>query len=225
MPRKEFLQELTPDFPPKKIYSFDENFRYTCDRQMLMDEVLLGTFESYERHVEEAKFSYKITADEKFDLEVVSVDEIWTTSFDYITEAFDIGEAAYRFFIVMPRVLDEGEVLLKAEQGINVDQESRDKHDHCDDQERQPPEAIDRLQFSVHGHYINATVHLCTDGQYILKVVHKHMGRPEQCLLDRLCIDSDLAKLLAAGYVKHADVESLGSAEELYKQICLSVMH
>jgi hypothetical protein len=66
MVRRDFLEELTPNFPPKTIYSYDENYQYHADRQMLMDEVLVGTFNSFLRKLKEPAFSYKITADEKF---------------------------------------------------------------------------------------------------------------------------------------------------------------
>lgn len=225
MPREEFLEELTPGFPPKNIYSYDEEVRYRYDRQMLMDEVLFGTFELYVRHVEEKKFSYKITADEKFHLEVVAEGESWTRIFDYVTDAFEIGEAAYRFFIVMPRALDEGEVLLKAERGLQVDQESRDKHDHCEDQQTKSVEIINRFQFSAQGQYVKATVSLCANGGFILSVTHSRNGRSRRRLLDLFYSDPDLAQLLAKGYVKHADTEWPGTEEDLYKQVYLSVMH
>lgn len=225
MPREEFLEELTPNFPPKEAYSYDENARYTCERQKLMDEVLLGTFESYILNVEYAKFSYKITADEKFCLEVMAEGERWTRMFDYITDAFEIGEAAYRFFVAMPRALDEGEVLLKAERGLQVDHESREKHDHCEDEQTKPVEIINPFHFSTQGQYVKATVSLCSDGGFILSVIHVCKSSWRRRLLDQFYSDPDLAQLLAEGYVKHADTASPGLEEELYKLVYLSIMH
>jgi hypothetical protein len=225
--RENFLEELTPNFPPKKIYSYDENVRYMCDRKALMDEVLAGTFEVYVREVKEAKFSYKITADENFSLEVSAEGECWTKVFDYIAEAFDIAEAAYRFFIVMPRTLDEGEVLLKAERDLEFDQESRDKHDHCDHQvEQKKVEIIMPPNFTVHGATIKATVYLCTDGSYILSVAHFIPGRKKRRLLDQFYSDPDFAAVLAAEYVRQCDTtEFLGIEEEIYQRVYKRVTH
>ncbi|WP_198118976.1 hypothetical protein [Massilia rhizosphaerae] len=227
MPREELLEELTDNFPPKNIYTYDEDVRYTYDRKRLMDEVLLGTFESYVRHVEDEKFSYKITADKKFCLEVKAEGERWIKIFDYVTDAFDIGEAAYRFFIVMPRALDEGEVILEAERNLVVDQESRDKHDHCDYQEEQKKvEIIMPPNFTAQGATIKATVYLCTDGSYILTVAHFIPGRKKRRLLDQFYSDPDFAALLAAEYVKQCDTtEFLGIEEELYQRVYKRVTH
>lgn len=225
--RKNFLDELTPNFPPRKIYSYDENIRYTCERKALMDAVLAGAFEEYVREVKEAKFSYKITADENFHLEVSTEGERWTKTFDYIAEAFDIAEAAYRFFIVMPRTLDEGEVLLKAERGLELDRESRDKHDHCDDQgEQKQVEIIMPPNFSAQGATIKATVYLCTDGSYILSVAHFVAGRAKRRLLDQFYSDPDFAALLAAEYLRQCDgTEFLGIEEEIYQRVYDRVTH
>lgn len=227
MPREEFLEELTDNFPPKNLYSYDEDVRYTYDRKLLMDKVLLGTFESYIRHVEHAKFSYKITVDNNFYLEVESEGERWTKIFDYITDAFEIGEAAYRFFIVMPRVLDEGDVLIKAERNLEVDQESRDKQDHCDHHEEQKKvEIITPPNFAAQGVTIKAAVYLCTDGSYILSVSHTIPGRKKRRLLDRFFCDHDLAALLAAEYVRQCDTaEFLGMEEEVYERVYKRVTH
>ena len=227
MSREEFLEELTDDFPPKNIYSYDEDARYIYDRKLLMDEVLLGTFESYVRRVEVAKFSYKITADEKFCLEVEAEGKCWTRVFDYITDAFEIGEAAYRFFIVMPRVLDEGEVLLKADRKLEVDRESRDKHDHCEHYgEQKKVEIITPPNFTAHGATIKAAVYLCTDGSYILSVAHSIPGRKERRLLDQFYSDPYFAALLAAEYVRQCDaVEFLGIEEEIYQRVYRHVTH
>ncbi|KQV50028.1 hypothetical protein ASC93_10920 [Massilia sp. Root335] len=196
-------------------------------RRLLMNEVLLGTFESYVRHVEDAEFSYKITADDKFCLEVVAKEQRWTKIFDYITDAFEIGEAAYRFFVVMPRALDEGEVLLKAERDLEVDQESRDKHDHCDNQdEHAEVEIIMPPHFNVQGATIKATVYPCTDGSYILSVVHTVSSRKKRRLLDQFYSDPDLAALLAAEYVRQCDTtESLGIEDEIYRRVYSRVTH
>lgn len=226
MPREEFLDELTDNFPPRNIYSYDEDVRYTYDRKRLMDEVLLGTFESYARHVEEAKFSYKITADAKFCLEVEAEGARWIKVFDYITDAFEIGEAAYRFFVVMPRALDEGEVLLKAERDLEVDQESRDRHDHCDQGEQKKVEIIMPPNFSAQGATIKATVYLCTDGSYILSVAHFTPGRAKRRLLDQFHSDPDFAALLASEYVRQCDTtEFLGIEEEIYQRVYSRVTH
>lgn len=227
MPREEFLEELTDNFPPKNIYSYDENFRYECDRKKLMDEVLVGTFESYVRHVEDTNFSYKITAEKKFFLEVEAEGERWTKIFDYVTDAFEIGEAAYRFFIVMPRVLDEGEVLLKAERDLVVDRESRDKHDHCDYQDEQKKvEVIMPPNFTAQGAAIKATVYICTDGSYLLTVAHLIPGRKKRWLLNQFYFDPDFAALLAAEYVRQCDTtESLGVEEEIYQRVYRRVTH
>ena len=225
--REKFLDELTPNFPPKKIYSYDENMRYTYERKALMDAVLAGTFEEYVREVEEAKFSYKITADANFCLEVSAEGERWTKAFDYIAEAFDIAEAAYRFFIVMPRTLDEGEVLLKAERDSEVDRESRDRHDHCDDQgEQGKVEIIMPPHFTAQGVAIKATVYLCTDGSYILNVAHFMLGRAKRRLLDQFYSDPDFAALLAAEYVRQCDTtDFLGIEEEIYQRVYNRVTH
>jgi len=225
--RENFLDELTPNFPPRQIYSYDENVRYTCDRKALMDEVLAGTFEEYVREVEEAKFSYKITADENFCLEVSAEGENWTKTFDYIAEAFDIAEASYRFFIVMPRTLDEGEVLLKAERDLEVDLASRDKHDHCDAQGgKEKVEIIMPPHFTANGVTIKATVYSCTDGSYILSVAHFMPGRAKRRLLDQFHSDPDFAALLAAEYVRQCDTtEFLGIEEEIYQRVYNRVTH
>lgn len=137
MAQQEFLDELSDEFPPLQIYSFDENFRYETERLRLMDEVLEGTFETYSRVESEFGFRYTIIADAAFELEVAYKDNIWRKSFSYIAEAFDIAEAAYRFLIVVPRVLDEGEVVIANEDAYQVDEESRRLNDHCEDQSPQ----------------------------------------------------------------------------------------
>lgn len=227
MAREEFLEELTDNFPPKSIYSYDENVRYTYDRKLLMEEVLLGTFESYARHVEDAKFSYKITADKEFCLEVETEGERWTKVFDYVTDAFEIGEAAYRFFIVMPRTLDEGEVVLKAERDLQIDRESYEKHDHCKDYvESKKVEMLMRPNFTAQGATIKATVNLCTDGSYILTVAHFIPGRKKRRLLDQFYSDPDFAARLAAEYVRQCDTtEFLGLEEDIYQRVYSRVTH
>lgn len=227
MVREGFLEELTDNFPPKNIYSYDEDFRYAYDRKLLMDKVLLGTFESYVRYVEDSKFSYKITVDEKFCLEVEAEGERWTKTFEYITDAFEIGEAAYRFFIVVPRALDEGEVLLKAERDLQIDRESYEMHDHCEDHvESNKVQIIMPPNFTAQGATIKATVYLCTDGSYILSVAHTIPSRKKRRLLDQIYSDPDFAALLAAEYVRQCDAaEFLGIEEEIYQRVYRRVTH
>ncbi len=112
MAQQEFFDELSDEFPPLHIYSCDESFHYETERLRLMDEVLDGTFETYSRVETQFDFRYTIIADASFELEVAYKDNIWIKSFVYIAEAFDTAEAAYRFLIVMPRVLDEGETVV-----------------------------------------------------------------------------------------------------------------
>ncbi len=108
MSQQKILDELSDEFPPLYVYSDDENLRFLSERLWLMDEVLEGTFETYSRVENKDEFRYTIWADAVFELEVAYKDNVWKKNFDYIAEAFDIAEAAYRFFIVLPRALDQG---------------------------------------------------------------------------------------------------------------------
>jgi hypothetical protein len=227
VPHEGFLEELTPDFPPAHIYSYDENVRYTCERQTLMDEVLEGTFESFVREVREAGFSYRITADEYFSLEVAAGGQRWTRTFGYITEAFDIAEAAYRFFIVMPRVLDEGGVLLEAERKLQAGKESRAMHDHCEGQTGSRPSGTIVLPgFTAQGATARATVRLCTDGSCILGIEHLVPEPAKRRLPDRFYADPDFAALIAAEYVRQCDTAGFtGTDDEIYRRVYSRVTH
>jgi hypothetical protein len=127
----------------------------------------------------------------------------------------------------MPRVLDEGEVLLKAERDLVVDHESRDKHVHCDYQDEQKKvEIIMPPNFAAQGAAIKATVYLCTDGSYLLTVAHLIPGRKKRRLLDQFYLDPDFAALLAAEYVRQCDTtEFLGIEEEIYQRVYRRVTH
>jgi hypothetical protein len=207
MGRQDFLEELTPNFPPKAIYSYDENYQYNADRQMLMDEVLVGTFNSFVRELKELAFSYRITADEKFFLDVSADGQRWTKTFDYVTDAFDIAEAAYRFFVVMPRVLSESDMFSSDERALTVDQKSFEMHDHCQDFGEPKVELIYPPCFSFNGHYLQASIYLCTNDSYTLAIHHviKEKKRP---ILNMFFWDIDFAKLLALGYLEIFDQAS-----------------
>lgn len=223
MSREHFLDELSGEFPPVNIYSFDEAARYNDERLALMDAVLDGSFEQYECTLKESQFSYKITADKIFHLEVTYKDDLWTKSFPYVTDAFEIGESAYRFFVVVPRVLDEGEVLLASERNVQVDAESRQRHDHCEDQ---PVEIFHTPELNFKGHYVHAKVFRCSDSTYLLTIVHVKKGKAVQPLLDRFYGDIELAKLLALGYLKIFDqAECPRPMLETYKYVYLRVTH
>jgi len=227
MAREEFLDELSDDFPCKRIYSYDESFRYDTVRRELMDAVLDGTFEKYECAVKESEFSYEIAADSNFVLEVKYKEDRWQKTFSYVAEAFDIGEAAFRFFVVVPRVLDEGEVLLAAERGLIVDQESREKHDHCE--QTQAPEEIELIAppiYRAKGHFLISSVFLCRDGRYVLTVTHLSPGARKYTLLDEVYTDGEFAELIAAGYVAHFDRETCpGPFDEVYQEVYKRVTH
>ena len=227
MAREEFLDELSDDFPCKRIYSFDESFRYDTVRRELMDAVLDGTFEMYECAVKESEFSYKITADENFVLEVKYKEDRWGKIFSYVAEAFDIGEAAFRFFVVVPRVLDEGEVLLAAERGLTVNQESREKHDHCE--QTHVLEEIEIIALPIYrakGHFLNSSVFLCRDNRYVLTVTHLSPGARKYTLLNEVYTDCDFAELIAAGYVAYFDWETCpGPFDEVYQEVYKRVTH
>lgn len=223
MSREHFLDELSDDFPPRTIYSYDETARYNAERLALIDAVLDGSFEKYECKVKDSEFSYKITADAVFDLEVVYKDESWKKSFSYVTEAFEIAESAYRFFVVVPRVLDEGEVLLANEKNYPVDAESRQMHDHCDDE---PVEVFHTPELDFKGQYIHAKVFRCLDSTYLLTIVHVSSEKGMQPLLDRYYGDVELAKLLAVGYLNLFDrAEYPIRMHETYKKVYIRVTH
>lgn len=227
MKREEFLDELTDDFPPQAIYSFDEKFRYDLERARLLEEVLIGIFEKYERIEAGGEFRYTIVADAKFHLEVAGEGEIWTKTFEDFADAFDIAEAAYRFFIVMPRVLTEGEHPLISEKDMPIDPESYEMHDHMQGHgEQNKVEIIMPPNFTAQGATIKATVYFCTDGSYILTVAHIIPGRKKRRLLDQFYSDPDFAALLAAEYVKQCDTtEFLGIEEEIYQRVYSRVTH
>lgn len=222
MSREHFLDELSDDFPPRTIYSYDETVRYNVERLALIDAVLDGSFEKYECNVQESEFSYTIIADAVFDLEVVYKGEAWKKSFSYVTEAFEIAESAYRFFVVVPRVLDEGEVLLANEKNYPVDAESRQMYDHCDDEELEiskTPELV------FEGQYIHAKVFRRSDSMYLLTVVHASKEVGLQPLLDRFYGDIELAKLLALGYMSLFDRADPLPMHEAYKRVYMRVIH
>lgn len=227
MARKEFLDELSDDFPCKRIYSYDESFRYDTVRRELMDAVLDGAFEKYECVVKESEFSYTITADSNFVLEVKYKEDRWEKTFSYVAGAFDIGEAAFRFFIVVPRVLDEGEVLLAAERGLTADQESREKHDHCE--QTQAAEEIELIAppvYRMKGYFLISSVFLCRDGRYVLTVTHLSLGARKYTLLDKVYTDGEFAELIAAGYVAHFDREICPRPfDEVYQEVYKRVTH
>ena len=227
MAREEFLDELSDDFPPQRIYSYDESFRYDTERRALMDAVLDGTFEKYECAVQESDFSYRITADSVFTLEVKYKEESWKKNFQYVADAFDIAEAAYRFFVVVPRVLDEGEVLLAAERGLSVDQESRELHDHCEQtHELEELEVITPPHFRAKGHFLVSTVFRCKHGDFVVTVTHLRPGATKFTLLDEVYSDAGFAELIAAGYVTYFDRETCpGPSDEVYKEVYKRVTH
>lgn len=227
MKREEFLDELTDNFPPLAIYSFDEKFRYDSERARLLEEVLTGAFEKYERIESGGEFRYTIVADSEFTLEVAGEGEVWTKTFEYIAEAFDIAEAAYRFFIVMPRVLTEGDHALISEKDLPIDEESYEMHDHCEGHgEQKQVDIIMPPNFTAQGAYIKATVYICTDGSYILSVVQFIPGRAKRRLLDKFYSDPEFAALIAAEYVRQCDTtEFLGIEEEIYEKVYSRVTH
>jgi hypothetical protein len=227
MKREEFLDELTDNFPPLAIYSFDEKFRYDSERARLLEEVLTGAFEKYERIEAGGEFRYTIVADSEFTLEVEGEGEVWTKTFEYIADAFDIAEAAYRFFIVMPRVLTEGERALIIEKDLPIDEESYQMHDHCECHgEQNQVEIIMPPNFTAQGTCIKAAVYLCTDGSYVLSVSHRIPGKPKRCLLDKFYSDPDFAALIAAEYVRQCDTtEFLGIEEEIYERVYSRATH
>jgi len=225
MAREEFLDELSDDFPSQRIYSYDENFRYEADRRLLMDAVLEGTFEEYEYNVEESDFSYKITADADFRLEVRYKEEKWKKSFPYIAQAFDIAEAAYRFFVVVPRVLAEGEVLLSNEQSYSIDPESHEMHDHCLDADRpMPVDFIYPPYLRVKGDSLSATVFRCTDGTYILYIIRSQLGKYSE-LLNKNFTDAGFAEAVANKYLEVFDRGAIVTPGDAYEYVYARVTH
>jgi hypothetical protein len=221
MAREEFLDELSDDFPSQRIYSYDENFRYETERRLLMDAVLEGTFEEYERNVKESDFGYKITANAEFLLEVTYKEDTWQKSFPYIAQAFDIAEAAYRFFVVVPRVLDEGEVLLSNEANYPIDAESHEMHDHCLGDDRLKP--VERIS-CVKGDFLSATVFRCTDGTYMLNITHRRAGKYSE-LLDKNFTDADFAKVIANKSLEVFDQEVIELPLDMYEFVYAKVIH
>ena len=225
MAREEFLDELSDDFPSQRIYSYDENFRYETERRVLMDAVLEGTFEQYECNVRESDFGYTITADAEFLLEVRYKEDKWRKSFPYIAQAFDIAEAAYRFFVVVPRVLDEGEVLLSNERNYAIDPESYEMHDHClDDDVPRPVELISPPHLRVKGNFLFATVFRCTDGTYALSVIHARAGK-HSSLLEKYFSEPDFAELIANSYIELMDNEFPGAPDDVYEYVYKRITH
>lgn len=226
MPREEMLDELTDDFPCKRIYKFDEQFRYDTDRAVLMDKVLDGTFEAYVRVEIELNFSYKIIGDEKFVLEVMYEGYVWTKAFDYITDAFEIGEAAYRLLIVYPRIMEEGEVLQEKDAGSTLDVGCYELHDHCLDEEKEEVEILRPPRHVLKGRHIEATIFRCSDGTFLLSVVHKSDVIKHESVLDRFFAYFELAELIAQGYLRCVDLAEFPSQlDETYNLVYLRSMH
>ena len=226
MAREEFLDELSDDFPSKRLYSYDENSCHETKRRFLMDAVFEGTFEQYECNVNESDFGYKITADVFFLLDVTYKEDKWQKSFSYIAEAFEIAEAAYRFFVVVPRVLDEGEVLLSNERTFPIGPESLEMHDHCmdDDVSMPPVELVFPSHLRVKGEYLLATIFLCTDGTYATSVIHARAGK-HSSLLDKYFTDPDFAELIVNAYIEVSDKEFPGAPDEVYQHVYKRVTH
>jgi hypothetical protein len=227
MAREEFLDELSDQFPSQAIYSYDETFRYDTDRLALMDSVLDGSFDKYECNVTDCNFRYEITAGAVFHLEVAYNDDVWKKSFSYITEAFEIGEAAYRFFIAVPRALDEGEVLLSNEEKYPIQKESYLTHDHClDDDVGKPSEIILPPCFRAKGEYVSASLFLCTNDSYLLSIIHMCPAGKHRNLLEASFTDEDFAKLIAEAYVENFDREVCpGLLDEVYQHVYKCVTH
>lgn len=226
MPREEMLDELTDNFPCKRIYNFDEQFRYDTDRAVLMDEVLEGTFETYVRLEEEKNFSYKITGTNVFDLEVMYDDYVWQKTFDYVTDAFEIGEAAYRLLIVYPRVMEDGKVLHEKEVGSTLDLDCYELHDHCLDVETEAVEILHPPRLALKGKHIEATIFRCSDETFLLSIVHTSDVNKHEPVLDRFFADFELAELIARGYLRCVDLaEFPGQPENTYERIYFCLMH
>jgi hypothetical protein len=226
MPREEMLNELTDDFPSKHIYNFDEQFRYDTDRIALMDKVLEGTFETYVRVEAEMKFSYEIIGCKKFDLEVRHDGFTWKKTFDYVTDAFEIGEAAYRLLIVYPRVMQDGEVLHEREVGAAMDVKCYELHDHCLVEEDDEIEILNPPRRVLKGKYIEAKIFACSDGNFLLSVVHISNVDNQESLLDQFFTYFELAELIAHGYLQCVDfIEFPRQLDETYKCVYLRSIH
>ncbi|MGJ9417681.1 hypothetical protein ACHAC9_07945 [Massilia sp. CMS3.1] len=218
MAREEFLEELSEDFPPQRIYSYDENARYLTDRRELMDAVLDGTFQTYECAVKECEFRYKISADVDFELEVFYRDETWRKTFSYIAEAFDIAEAAYRFFIVVPRILGEAEPRQAVESARVPEQVVRTiDADRSEAEEANSVEVIVPPVFSERGQYLSASIFRCTDDSYTLCVLHARPQGSRLHLLEKSFTDKDFAELMAKKYLELFDHELPGAPTEVYQ--------
>lgn len=226
MPREEMLDELTDNFPCKRMYNFDEQFRYDTDRAALMDEVLDGTFETYVRVEAGMNFSYKIIGTNVFDLEVMYDGYVWKKKFDYVTDAFEIGEAAYRLLIVYPRVMEDGKVLHEKEVGLHLDTDCYELHDHCLDVETEVVGILRPPRLVLKGKHIEATIFRCSDETFLLSVVHASVVNRHQPVLDRFFADFELAELVARGYLRCVDLaEFPGELENTYERVYFSLMH
>lgn len=226
MPREEMLDELTDNFPCKRIYNFDEQFRYDTDRALLMDKVLDGVFESYARLEAELNFSYKIIGDIKFSLEVIYEGHVWTKDFDYITDAFEIGEAAYRLLVAYPRVMEEGELLHEKEAGLTVDVVCYELHDHCLDEEKEAFEILLPPRLALKGMHIQATIFGCSDGNFLLSVVHINEFNMHESVLDQFFPYFELAELIAQSYLRCVDLAKFpNQLDKTYNMIHLRSMH
>lgn len=226
MPREEMLDELSEGFPDKELYNFDEQVRYDIDRALLLDRVLEGSFESYERVESVANFSYKITGDAKFTLEVFYDDYSWKRSYDYIVDAFEIGEAAYRLLVAFPRVQEAGAILREQEMITNVDPEFYEEHDHMlEEGGKKAVELIHPPHKRIRGFYVMAIVYLCNDGNYLLTVTHSEDRKTSFPILDVFYSDPDLAVLIARGYIKHVDTATFPHPDEAYRRVYMRVMN
>jgi hypothetical protein len=227
MAREEFLDELSDQFPSQAIYSYDETFRYDTDRLALMDSVLDGSFDKYECNVPACNFRYEITADAVFHLKVAYNDNVWKKTFSYITEAFEIGEAAYRFFIAVPRAMSEGEALSANEEKHPIEKESYLTHDHClDNNAAEQAEIIFPPCFRAKGKYVHASVFLCTDDSYLLSIIHICPAGKHRNLLEVFFTDEDFAKLIAKAYLENFDREVCPSPlDEVYQHVYRCVTH
>jgi hypothetical protein len=226
MPREEMLDELTDIFPCKRIYNFDEQFRYDTDRALLMDEVLEGTFEAYVRVEKFLNFSYRIIGEIKFNLEVMYKGHVWTKAFDYVTDAFEIGEAAYRLLIVYPRVMEEGEVLHEKEVGSTLDVGCYELHRHCLDDKKGAVEILCPPRLVLKGKHIEAIISRCSDGNFLLNVVHTSDVNMHESVLDRSFAYFELAELIARGYLQCADLAKFPSQlHTTYNLVRLRSMH
>jgi len=226
MPREKMLDELTDDFPCKRIYNFDEQFRYDTDRFILMDKVLEGTFENYVRVEAEMKFSYEIIGCAKFDLEVRYEGAVWKKTFDYITDAFEIGEAAYRLLIVYPRIMADGEILCENEVGFSIDVACYEVHDHCLVEEDEEIDILNPPKLALKGKYVEAKIFGCSNGNSFLSIVHTSDVNNQKSVLDQFFPYFELAELIARGYLQYVDLAEFPSQlDETYNRVHLRSMH